>query len=99
VIDREQRTHAFGGLHRITDRVTLETQSIVDRFAGAVDVGMTVKRRQFLAADEQHLAIDFLQSHHLGVMARRAVDAAARRARGETIGVPVNRTLGIGAAS
>ncbi len=37
--------------------------------------------------------------HCVGVMARRAVDAAARRARGESIAVPVNRSLGIGAAS
>ena len=37
--------------------------------------------------------------HCVGVMARRAVDAAAQRARGESIAVPVNRSLGIGAAS
>ncbi len=44
-------------------------------------------------------ASDAYRKHCIGVMARRAVDAAARRARGESIGVPVNRTLGIGAAS
>jgi hypothetical protein len=32
-------------------------------------------------------------------MARRAVEAAARRAAGESVSVPVNRALGIGAAS
>ncbi|MGZ4737722.1 MAG: FAD binding domain-containing protein [Ilumatobacteraceae bacterium] len=37
--------------------------------------------------------------HCVGVMARRAVHAASRRARGESIAVPVNRSLGIGAAS
>jgi CO/xanthine dehydrogenase FAD-binding subunit len=37
--------------------------------------------------------------HTVGVMARRAVEAAARRAGGETIAVPVNRAIGIGAAS
>jgi CO/xanthine dehydrogenase FAD-binding subunit len=37
--------------------------------------------------------------HCVGVMASRAVDAAARRARGESIAIPVNRSLGIGAAS
>ena len=37
--------------------------------------------------------------HTVGVMARRAVDAAGRRARGVSIAVPVNRSLGIGAAS
>ena len=37
--------------------------------------------------------------HTIGVMARRAIDAAARRAGGETIAVPVNRAFGIGAAT
>lgn len=36
--------------------------------------------------------------HTVGVMAARAVEAAARRASGEKIGVPVNRALGVGAA-
>ena len=44
-------------------------------------------------------ASDRYRRHCVGVMARRAVDAAARRARGESITVPVNRSLGIGAAS
>lgn len=44
-------------------------------------------------------ASDAYRRHCIGVMARRAVDAAARRTRGESIGVPVNRSLGIGAAS
>ena len=44
-------------------------------------------------------ASDRYRRHCVGVMARRAVDAAARRARGESIAVPVNRSLGIGAAS
>jgi CO/xanthine dehydrogenase FAD-binding subunit len=43
-------------------------------------------------------ASDRYRRHCIGVMARRAVDAAARRAGGESIAVPVNRTLGIGAA-
>jgi len=42
-------------------------------------------------------ASDRYRRHCVGVMASRAVDAAARRARGETIAVPVNRALGIGA--
>jgi len=37
--------------------------------------------------------------HTIGVMAKRAVDAAVRRANGELIAVPVNRSLGIGASS
>ncbi|MEM9464408.1 MAG: FAD binding domain-containing protein [Actinomycetota bacterium] len=43
-------------------------------------------------------ASDAYRRHCIGVMARRAVDAAARRAEGEAIAVPVNRSLGIGAA-
>lgn len=44
-------------------------------------------------------ASDGYRRHCIGVMARRAVDAAARRASGESIPVPVNRSLGIGAAT
>ena len=44
-------------------------------------------------------ASDTYRRHTIGVMAKRAVDAAARRAAGEQIAVPVNRALGIGASS
>ncbi len=44
-------------------------------------------------------ASDRYRRHTVGVMARRAVEVAARRAAGETIAVPVNRAIGIGAAS
>lgn len=44
-------------------------------------------------------ASDRYRRHTVGVMARRAVDAALRRAGGEAVGVPVNRALGIGAAT
>jgi len=44
-------------------------------------------------------ASDRYRRHTVGVMARRAVEAAARRAAGETISIPVNRAIGIGAAS
>lgn len=44
-------------------------------------------------------ASDRYRRHCIGVMARRSVAAAASRAAGEVIAVPVNRTLGIGAAS
>ncbi len=44
-------------------------------------------------------ASDAYRRHTIGVMARRAVEAAVRRAQGEQISVPVNRALGIGAAS
>lgn len=44
-------------------------------------------------------ASDSYRRHTVGVMARRAVEAAGRRATGETIAIPVNRAIGIGAAS
>jgi CO/xanthine dehydrogenase FAD-binding subunit len=44
-------------------------------------------------------ASDRYRRHTVGVMASRAVQAAARRAAGESITVPVNRAIGIGAAS
>lgn len=43
-------------------------------------------------------ASDRYRRHCVGVMARRALVAAARRASGESIAIPVNRALGIGAA-
>jgi CO/xanthine dehydrogenase FAD-binding subunit len=42
-------------------------------------------------------ASDTYRRHTVGIMAARAVKAAARRASGEEIGVPVNRTIGVGA--
>ena len=44
-------------------------------------------------------ATDRYRRHTVGVMAGRAVAAAARRAAGESIAIPLNRSLGIGAAS
>lgn len=42
-------------------------------------------------------ASDRYRRHCVGVMARRAFEAASRRAAGETIDIPVNRAYGIGA--
>jgi CO/xanthine dehydrogenase FAD-binding subunit len=44
-------------------------------------------------------ASDAYRRHTVGVMAGRALEAAARRAGGEHIPVPCNRSIGIGAAS
>lgn len=43
-------------------------------------------------------ASDRYRRHCVGVMASRSFEAAARRASGDSIAVPVNRALGIGAA-
>jgi CO/xanthine dehydrogenase FAD-binding subunit len=43
-------------------------------------------------------ASDRYRRHTVGVMARRAVEAAARRANGEVLSIPANRAVGIGAA-
>jgi CO/xanthine dehydrogenase FAD-binding subunit len=43
-------------------------------------------------------ASESYRRHTVGVMAARAVDAAARRAAGEEISVPVNRAIGVGAS-
>ncbi|MDH3294293.1 MAG: FAD binding domain-containing protein [Acidimicrobiia bacterium] len=42
---------------------------------------------------------DQYRRHCVGVMAKRAVAAAAARAEGHTIAVPVNRSIGVGAAA
>ncbi len=44
-------------------------------------------------------ASDRYRRHTVGVMAGRAVQAAARRAGGEIISIPLNRAIGIGASS
>ena len=44
-------------------------------------------------------ASEAYRRHTVGVMAKRAVEAAARRAAGEHLSTPVNRAIGIGAAS
>lgn len=41
---------------------------------------------------------DRYRRHTVGIMSKRAVEAACRRAAGESIAVPVNRSVGIGAA-
>lgn len=82
---------------------------VVDSVAGAlvgrhVDDDDTLATAATLAAETSTpisdlRAGDRYRRHTVGVMARRALEAAARRARGEVIAIPVNRALGIGASS
>ena len=80
----------------------IEVADLDDMTGGPLDA--EALERVAATASEQAAPISDLRAsdryrrHTVGVMARRAVDAAARRARGESIAVPVNRALGIGAA-
>jgi CO/xanthine dehydrogenase FAD-binding subunit len=100
---------AAGALVSLSIALTAVAPTIIavngtDTFAGrAVDASLLADVAQLASAQATPIsdlrASDAYRKHCVGVMARRAVDAAARRAGGESIGVPVNRTLGIGAAS
>jgi CO/xanthine dehydrogenase FAD-binding subunit len=76
------------GLDELTGRNVAEVAVAVGELAAAQATPISDVR-----------ASDRYRRHTVGVMARRAVEAAARRAAGETIAIPVNRALGIGAAS
>ena len=78
----------------VTDLGSLTGSSVADA-AAAVAAAASEQARPI----SDLRASDRYRRHTVGVMARRAVEAAARRATGETIAVPVNRALGIGAAS
>jgi CO/xanthine dehydrogenase FAD-binding subunit len=82
---------------------TILAVSGLDRVAGSsVEAVAELARR---AAGEQARPISDLRAsdryrrHTVAVMARRAVEAAALRAGGHPVAVPVNRSLGIGAAA
>jgi CO/xanthine dehydrogenase FAD-binding subunit len=100
---------AHGALASISVALTAVAPTIIavhgtDVLAGrSVDASLLAEVAELASAQAVPIsdlrASDVYRKHCVGVMARRAVDAAARRARGESIGVPVNRTLGIGAAS
>jgi len=79
---------AVTGLDSLVGRRPAEALDAVAELASSQAVPITDLR-----------ATDRYRRHCVGVMARRAVDAAARRAAGEAIAIPVNRALGIGAAS
>lgn len=75
----------------------------LDRFEGAPANDATFEEIGQLAAEQATpisdlRATDAYRRHTIGVMAKRSASAAARRAAGEYISIPVNRALGIGAA-
>ena len=80
--------------------VSVDTSHLVGRFPDDELLAAVADAASERAAPISDLrASDRYRRHTVGVMARRAVDAASRRAAGEQIAVPVNRALGIGAAS
>lgn len=72
----------------IFGRSTDEAGSLVEKAAA----------RQALPISDLR-ASDRYRRHTVGVMAKRALSAAARRAAGEAIAVPVNRAIGVGSVS
>jgi len=79
----------------------LEVTGLDDLVGSSIDddaLGQVAERASDQAAPISDLrASDRYRRHTIGVMARRAVEAAAGRAGGEDIAVPVNRAIGIGA--
>jgi len=73
----------------------------VDALAGLTPTDAAAQAADLASAQASPIsdlrASDAYRRHCVGVMAKRAVDAACRRAGGESIPVPVNRALGIGA--
>jgi hypothetical protein len=60
-------------IHDVAHRSSVEAEAEVDRAARAVHVGVAVKRREFLAADEQHRRQAFLKRREVCVVRRRVV--------------------------
>ena len=76
----------------------------LDQFVGQSPTEVTLGAIAEAASDQCTPISDLRASERyrrkmIGVMAQRAVDAAAKRAAGVAIAVPVNRTIGIGAQS
>lgn len=81
----------------------IAVDGLLDTVGGRkLDVGTLAEVAGMAAAQSSPIsdlrAGDAYRKQMVGVMASRALHAAARRAGGEVIGVPVNRSLGIGAA-
>ena len=78
----------------VTDLAALSGRSVAE---AAAEAGALASAQATPISDVR--ASDRYRRHTVGVMARRAVEAAARRAAGDIISIPVNRAIGIGAAS
>lgn len=83
---------------------TIKSVAGLDDLAGRIPDQETLELVSSLAMEQATpisdlRASDRYRRHTVGVMAKRAVEAAARRASGESIEVPVNRAYGIGATS
>lgn len=75
------------------------TDQLIGRLVDGQTLGLVADLASAHATPISDLrAGDAYRRHTVGVMAKRAVDAAARRATGENITVPVNRAFGVGAA-
>lgn len=98
-----------GGVASIAVALTAVAPTIVSVEAAAALVGRQIDEALLAEVVEMARAravpisdlraSDRYRRHCIGVMVERAVEAAARRAAGEAIAVPVNRSIGIGAAS
>jgi len=72
--------------------------ALVGRSPGEAGVTIAAMASEQASPISDLRASDTYRRHCIGVMAKRAVEAAAGRAAGESIAVPVNRSTGIGAA-
>lgn len=96
---------ADGGVESVRVALTAVAATIVEVTGLSGGSVADVAAAAQAAAAEQATPISDLRAsdryrrHCIGVMARRAVEAAARRAAGETIAIPVNRAVGIGMAA
>ena len=81
----------------------LEVTGLEELLVGTPLDDLSLSAVAMLASDQASPISDLRASekyrrHTVGVMAKRALEAAGKRAAGETISIPVNRAQGIGAA-
>jgi CO/xanthine dehydrogenase FAD-binding subunit len=78
----------------VDDAATIMTGHLTDAAAAAIAIAASDAAQPI----SDLRGSDSYRRHTVGVMAARAVSAAARRAAGEEVGVPVNRAMGVGAS-